>query len=74
MPVALAQAGALDDISHTSKDKGFLEHFCPDYKGESRYQDKPAVRGGNVITASATAPVEFAYEISRCPICSGPQP
>jgi putative intracellular protease/amidase len=63
--VALARLGALDDIGHTSNGKGFLEQFCPEYKGSSKYRDRPAVRDGNVITASATAPVEFAYEIIK---------
>jgi hypothetical protein len=30
-----------------------------------RYRNKPAVRGGNEITSSATAPVEFAFEILK---------
>lgn len=63
--VALAQAGALNSVRHTSNDKGFLVQCCPEYRGEARYVNAPAVADANVITASATAPVEFAYEIFK---------
>jgi putative intracellular protease/amidase len=63
--VALAQAGALDTVRHTSNDKAFLKQCCPAYRGEARYVEAPAVADSNVITASATAPVEFAYEIFK---------
>lgn len=63
--VALAQAGALDAVRHTSNDKEFLRQCCPAYRGGARYVEAPAVADSNVITASATAPVEFAYEIFK---------
>ncbi len=52
--VALAGTGLLDERPHTSNGKGFLGMFCPAYKGEKFYVDTPAVRDGNLITASAT--------------------
>ena len=52
--VALANAGILNDRPHTSNGKGFLDMFCPDYKGQKFYVDQPAVRDGNLITGSAT--------------------
>ncbi len=51
---ALAGLGLLDDRAHTSNGEGFLQMFCPDYKGEKHYIDKPAVRDGNLITAGST--------------------
>ena len=51
---ALAGLGLLDDRAHTSNGEGFLQMFCPDYKGEKHYIDKPAVRDGDLITAGST--------------------
>ena len=64
--LALAQAGLLDDCAHTSNDLDFLKQCCPAYKGERLYQAVPAVTGGNLITASGMAPLEFAAEIFKC--------
>lgn len=61
--MALAEAGLLDDRPHTSNDLGFLRGVCPNYKGEGRYLAQPAVTGGDLITASGTAPLEFARQI-----------
>jgi putative intracellular protease/amidase len=58
--MALAQAGLLDERPHTSNDLSFLKQVCPAYKGEVFYQAQPAVTGGDLITASGTAPLEFA--------------
>ena len=52
--VALAELGVLDDRPHTSNGEGFLNMFCPNYKGEKFYVDRPAVRDGNLITAGST--------------------
>lgn len=52
--VALAGLGMLDDRPHTSNGAGFLNMFCPDYKGEKFYVDQPAVRDRNLITAGST--------------------
>ncbi len=52
--IALANAGILNDRPHTSNGKGFLDMFCPDYKGQKFYIDQPAVSDGNLITGSAT--------------------
>ena len=51
---ALAGLGILDDRPHTSNGAGFLNMFCPDYKGRKYYVDRPAVRDGNLITAGST--------------------
>ena len=52
--VALAELGILDNRPHTSNGEGFLNMFCPNYKGEKFYVDRPAVRDGNLITAGST--------------------
>ncbi|MBB5226673.1 glutamine amidotransferase [Treponema ruminis] len=58
--VALANAGLLNDRPHTSNGKGFLEMFCPDYKGQKFYVNQPAVKDGNLITGSATGSLLWA--------------
>ena len=60
---ALAKRGLLDELPHTSNAKEFLQ--MTGYKGSDCYIDKPAVTGGNLITASGVAPVAFAAEIFR---------
>lgn len=63
--VALANAGILNDRSHTSNGRGFLDMFCPDYKGQKFYVDQPAVRDGNLITGSATGSLMWAKLIIK---------
>ena len=58
--VALANMGLLDGKKHTSNGVGFLNMFCPEYKGTGNYIDKPAVRDGNLITASAAGALDMA--------------
>lgn len=60
--MALANAGMLDDIPHTSNNLGALQAQCPGYGGAERYVEAPAVAGGDVITATGLAPLEFARE------------
>lgn len=62
---ALAQSGALDYRQHTSNDKDNLKASCPGYTGEQRFQNVPAVRDGNLVTASGIAPLEFSYEVMK---------
>jgi putative intracellular protease/amidase len=59
--VGLARAGLLNDIDHTSNAPQVLE--SPAYTGQAHYRYDLAVRDGNLITASAIAPVEFARAI-----------
>ena len=59
----LARAGVLDTVRHTSNAREYLA--ATEYQGVALYQDQPAVADGNVITASSTAPIEFAYEIFK---------
>jgi putative intracellular protease/amidase len=56
--VALARAGLLDAVAHTSNSP---ENLPPTgYRGAGRYRDQPgAVTDDRVITAPGTAPVSF---------------
>jgi putative intracellular protease/amidase len=56
--LALARAGLLDEVPHTSNGPESL----PDtgYKGVEHYRDQPqAVLSGKIVTAPGTAPVSF---------------
>src|ERR687891_441385 len=57
----LAAEGLLDDRPHTSNAAEFLE--ATGYGGRDHYREEPAVTDGKLVTASATAPVEFAREV-----------
>lgn len=59
----LALAGLLDDRPHTSNAREYLQALG--YRGEAFYQDQLVVTDGNLITANATAPVDFAYHILK---------
>jgi putative intracellular protease/amidase len=59
----LAAEGLLDERDHTSNAAEYLAYSG--YAGGARYQDEPAVTDGDLITANATAPVEFAREVFR---------
>lgn len=63
--VALAHAGLLNNRPHTSNGEGFLEMFCPTYKGTDFYVDAPSVADGNLITASATGGLLWARDIIK---------
>lgn len=57
----LAREGILDAIPHTSNSKEYIAQTG--YKGEEFYREEPAVKSGNLITASAMSSLEFAREI-----------
>ncbi|WP_063049610.1 type 1 glutamine amidotransferase family protein [Nocardia arthritidis] len=57
----LAKAGLLDNREHTSNVAEFLRYSG--YSGADHYVEAPAVTDGDVITASASAPFEFAREV-----------
>lgn len=60
---ALANFGLLNNRPHTSNGPGFLEMFCPGYKGQSFYIDKPSVADNTLITASCTGALLWAKQI-----------
>ncbi|MGK8520985.1 type 1 glutamine amidotransferase family protein [Nocardia asteroides] len=57
----LAKTGLLDTRKHTSNVAEFLRYSG--YSGAELYVDEPAVTDGDVITAGASAPFEFAREV-----------
>jgi transcriptional regulator GlxA family with amidase domain len=59
----LARAGLLDDRAHTSNARDFL--VPSGYAGADRYLDERVVEDGDVITAPATAPVDFGAAVFR---------
>jgi putative intracellular protease/amidase len=62
--IALARAGMLDNVQHTSNGPGYLGKYVARYAGSDSYVDQPmALRAGDVITAPATAPATFAAEV-----------
>ena len=60
---ALARGGLLDKRRHTSNAREYLA--ATGYRGQSFYEEAPAVSDDNIITASGTAPVDFAQHIFR---------
>ena len=61
---ALGRVGLLNHHRHTSNDLEFLRSVCGDaYTGSALYEEQPAVLDGSLITASGTAPLEFACRI-----------
>jgi putative intracellular protease/amidase len=61
--LALARTGLLDSRLHTSHSAGYLA--ASGYRGARNYCDVPAVTDRNVTTASGSAPLEFAREVSK---------
>ncbi len=61
----LANNGYLNSRKHTSNDLAYMKMVCPHYKGEPFYEIEPAVSDENLVTASGTAPLEFAREVLK---------
>ena len=62
--LALARAGLLNAVRHTSNDAAFLGTHADSYAGSATYLEQPtAVSDGRVVTAAGTAPVSFAAEV-----------
>ncbi|WP_340023429.1 type 1 glutamine amidotransferase family protein [Paenibacillus sp. FSL K6-1096] len=62
---ALADKGCLDSVPHTSNNLDYLKMVCPNYKGEAYHAAESAIAGGHLVTASGTAPLEFAREVLK---------
>jgi putative intracellular protease/amidase len=61
--LALARAGLLEKVRHTSNGPGYLD-AAEGYRGVAHYVDQPqALRDGAIITAPAPAPGSFAVEV-----------
>ena len=64
--IALARAGLLDGVPHTSNGPGYIERFAGGYAGAKHYVDRPiALRSDAVITAPAQSPASFAAEVLK---------
>lgn len=63
--IGLASKGVLNERKHTSNDKGFLKMICKEYSGEDLYLEDPALRDGNLITATGIAPLDFTYQVLK---------
>jgi len=59
--LTLARVGFLDNRLHTSNAPEYLK--ASGYRGKALYRNIPAIADGHLITASGTAPVDFAYQI-----------
>jgi putative intracellular protease/amidase len=57
--LGLAKGGMLNDRPHTSNAREYLQGAAG-YRGGGQYVDAPAVRDGDLITASGIAPIDFA--------------
>lgn len=63
--LAMARAGVLNDIDHTSNSADFLAG-AKGYSGQGNYRDvASAIASGQVITSPGTAPVSFTAEVFR---------
>ena len=62
--LGLAQADILNEKKHTGNSLAELQR-ASNYRGEALYQNQPAFTDGNLITARAIAPLEFAYQIFK---------
>lgn len=60
--LGLARAGLLDERRHTSNAPEFLQ-AAGEYRGAALYQEERTVSDQDVITAPATAPLEFAKAV-----------
>lgn len=62
--LALARAGLLNDIAHTSNDPAFLARNAEGYAGAKHYIESPsAISQNRVVTAPGTAPATFAAAV-----------
>lgn len=62
---ALADAGILNTIPHTSNGKGYLETHSKNYSGQQHYVETPSVASDNIVTANGAGMIEFAHEIYK---------
>lgn len=61
--LGLAKSGLLDFVQHTSNSKDYL--LKSNYQGVEYYIDELSVSDAGIITASGTAPLEFARDIFK---------
>ncbi|KZL19229.1 putative protease YdeA [Pseudovibrio axinellae] len=62
--LALARAGLLNEVAHTSNNAVYLKQNVQHYTGEQNYCDSAvAISAGNVISAPGIAPVSFSAAV-----------
>lgn len=62
--LALARAGLLNEVRHTSNAPSFLVDNAPGYAGAPRYEARPAaIMDDHIITAPGTAATSFAARV-----------
>lgn len=61
--VTIANIGLLNETPHTSNGEGFLDMFCPSYRGQKFYLDQPSVSSNNIITAGSTGSLMWTKQI-----------
>lgn len=62
--IALARAGLLDEVRHTSNGPQYLGQFAKSYQGSNCYvEQSTALRDRDIITAAAPMPASFAMEV-----------
>ncbi len=62
--LALARAGLLDDVRHTSNDPAFLRKNAKGYAGSAHFLSSPsAISDNRIITAPGTAPTSFTAAV-----------
>ncbi|MDI7861322.1 glutamine amidotransferase [Rhizobiaceae bacterium n13] len=63
--LALARAGVLNDVRHTSNAADFLTQ-AENYKGAALYRESAhSIRDGRIVTAAGTSPHTFAAEVLK---------
>lgn len=64
--LALARAGLLDTVPHTSNSADFLKQNAVGYEGRTLYRNSPvAVVADGIITAPGPAPVSFTCAVFK---------
>lgn len=59
----LASTGLLNDVRHTGNTLAMLQEWGREhYTGANRYEERQAVRDGNIVTANGTGYLEFTRE------------
>lgn len=61
--LALARAGLLRGVRHTSNGLDYLAEHVPSYDADEYYLEEPAVRHRHIITANGAGYVEFTREV-----------
>ncbi|GAA3017538.1 DJ-1/PfpI family protein [Tetragenococcus solitarius] len=61
----LADNGFLDKITHTGNSLSHLKEKAPEYRGENFFKETQAVYDQKIITANASAPLEFTHQLLK---------